>query len=272
MHRDPLVHFLAIGACLFAFLFWKSDREAPERIVVTAAQVEQLRQASTLLEGRPPTRAELEALIEPVIREEIYYREALALGLDEDDDEVRRRLVEKMQYLSQDIADPEPASADELREFFASAPERFLIPERVTFDQVFFSPGQRGDALEADVARALEGLRAGGSPADFGDRTPLESRLVEAERERVSILFGDALTSAVFAAEPGVWLGPFASDFGLHVVRLVERTDARQPAFEEIENEVRRVFADERRREANAAAYADMRSRYDVAVDWPDSP
>lgn len=269
LHRDPLVHFLAIGALLFAFFLWRGDTEAPERIEITSEQVEQVRRAAEVLEGRPLTAAELEALVEPMIREEIYYREALALGLDVNDDEVRRRLVEKMQYLTEDLADPEPASIEELREFYAAEPERFLIPERVTFDQVFFSPSQRGESLDDDVAAALTALQGGADPAGQGDRTPLESRFVDAARERVAILFGPALTDAVFSAEPGPWMGPYESDFGLHLIRLVERTPARQPPFEEIEEQVREVFAAERRRAANAAAYQEMRGRYDIAVEWP---
>jgi len=269
MLRDPLVHFLAVGGCLFAFFLWRGNDEAPDRIVVTEAQVEQVMQTARVLEGRDPTPAEVEALLEPMVREEVLYREALALGLDENDDEVRRRLVEKMQYLSADIADPEPASDEALRAFYDSAPERFLIAERVTFDQVFFSPSQRGDALESDVAEGLARLRAGAAPAEVGDRTPLESRLTDAERDRVRILFGDTLTDAIFAAAPGEWIGPFRSDFGLHVVRLVARSAARQPAFDEIEDEVRQVYAETRRREANEAAYAEMRARYDVEIEWP---
>lgn len=269
MLRDPLVHFLAVGGCLFAFFLWRGDGDAPGRIVVTRAQVEQVIQTARLLEGREPTPAEVEALVEPFVREEVLYREALALGLDENDDEVRRRLVEKMQYLTEDIADPEPPTEDTLRAFYDSAPERFRIPERVTFDQVFFSPSQRGGALEEDVAEGLARLRAGAAPDEVGDRTPLESRLTDAERDRVRILFGDALTDAIFAATPGEWTGPYRSDFGLHLVRLVARSDSRLPAFDEIESEVRRVYAETRRQEANEAAYAEMRARYEVDIEWP---
>src|SRR5690606_26552218 len=128
--KDPLVHFLVLGAALFAVSAWRGDvpeAGCRERIVIGPAQIEQVRQAATLLQGRPPSQAELAELIEPAVREEIFYREALALGLDENDDEVRRRLVEKMQYLTTDLADPEPASDEELRAFYAQEPERFRL-------------------------------------------------------------------------------------------------------------------------------------------------
>jgi len=270
--KDPLVHFLLIGAALFALLRWQSDggRENPQEIVITAEQLTQLRQATAVLQGREPTRAELEQLVEPAIREEVYYREALALGLDVEDDEVRRRLVEKMQYLTEDLVDPEPASEEELRAFFDAAPERFLIPELVTFDQVFFSPSTRGDALAGDVEEALAALRDGAEPADVGDRTPLQERFEDAPRERVAVLFGEDMTNAVFTLPPGDWSGPYQSDFGAHLVRVISRSVARQPTFDQVREQAREAFAADRRRTANERAYAEMRARYDVVVDWPE--
>jgi hypothetical protein len=161
--KDPLLHFLVIGACLFAISAWRGEvlRAGRERIVVTAEQVAAARDAATVLQGREPTPTELAELIEPTVREEVMYREALALGLDENDDEVRRRLIEKMAYLTQDLADPEPSSAEELREFYAASPQLFTIPSLVSFDQVFFSPSARGAAVESDAAAGLTALRAG---------------------------------------------------------------------------------------------------------------
>jgi hypothetical protein len=234
---------------------------------VTAEQVAQARAAAAVLQGREPTAEELAALVEPTVREEVLYREALALGLDENDDEVRRRLVEKMSYLTEDLADPEPGSAQELRAFYASSPELFTIPALVSFDQVFFSPGARGAALDADAAAGLAALRAGRAPADVGDRTPLRESYDDAPREQVAVLFGDALAEALFTASPGDWTGPFRSDFGLHVVRLRSRSEARLPPYDEIAARVAEELGAQRRREANEKAYREMRARYDVVIE-----
>ena len=218
------MHFLAIGVALFAVSAWRGESVSTGRdaIVVTAEQVAQARAAAAVLQGREPTPEELDALIEPTIRDEVLYREALALGLDENDDEVRTRLIEKMNYLTQDLADPEPSSAEALRQFYDASPALFTIPSLVSFDQVFFSPGMRGDRLEADATAGLAALRAGRAPADVGDRTPLRESYDDAPREQVAVLFGDALADALFGAAPGEWTGPFRSDFGLHAVRLAQ--------------------------------------------------
>ncbi len=269
MLRDPLIHFLLAGGLLFAVLAWRGGEPATERIHISTARLAEIGRAASLLEGRELNRAELEALVEPVIRDEVYYREALALGLDVDDDEVRTRLVEKMRYLSEDLADPEPASVDELEEFYSSFPERFEIPESATFDQVFFSPEQRGERLDADIVAALDLLAQDTDPGTVGDPTPLDARLVDASRARIEILFGAALTDAVFVGETGRWLGPFSSDFGSHLVRVIARSPARLPAFDEIEQRVREEFAAYRRAAANEAEYRRMLERYDVVIDWP---
>jgi hypothetical protein len=271
--KDPLVHFLLIGVALFVIAAMRGDpvTTGRERIVVTAEQVEQARAAATALQGRAPTPAELEALLEPTIRDEVMYREALALGLDDNDDEVRRRLIEKMSYLTQDLADPEPSSEQELRTFYDRSPVLFTVPALVSFDQVFFSPGQRGDALETDAAAGVAALRAGREPAEVGDRTPLRESYDDAPREQVAVLFGDELAAALFGAEPGEWLGPYRSDFGLHAVRLRSRSAARLPPYDEIAARVAEEYAAQRRREANERAYREIRSHYDVVVE-PAAP
>jgi hypothetical protein len=273
LRKDPLVHFLIIGGLLFAGLSWLGGAPEPlERIVISAESIAELRRTAELLQGRELTDAELERLIEDTVREEVYYRRALALELDVDDDEVRRRLVEKMQYLTENTADPEPPEAD-LVAFFESNAERFQIPPMVTFDQVFFSPRMRGDTVLQDANEALVGLRDGAEPADFGDSTPLDSRFENADPDRVRILFDDSLTDAVFAEATGVWIGPYQSDFGWHLVRVIERSSARDPEFGEVEAQVRDAYAAARLEEANQAAYAEMRAWFDIAVQWePGQP
>ena len=269
--KDPLLHFVVLGGVLFAISYLQGEggETGPEPVRISAEQVQQLRQSALLFSGAEPSRDELAALVEPFIRDEVMYREALALGLDVNDDEVRTRLIEKMRYLTEDLADPEPASDEELRAFFDAEPARFLIPALVTFDQLYFSPSERGDALQADVDAALQALQGGDDPEGFGDSTPLRFQMDDAPREQVQVLFGAALTDAVFTMEPGAWTGPFQSDFGLHLVRLVSRSEARQPAFEEVRDAVIERYAEDQRNRANDATYAEIRARYEIVVDWP---
>jgi hypothetical protein len=268
--KDPLVHFLLIGAALFGVSAWRGEviRAGRERITITAEQVSKARDTAALAQGRELSPAELNDLAESMVREEVLYREALALGLDKNDDEVRRRLVEKMNYLSQDLADP-ASSPDELRAFYSASPELFTIPPLVSFDQVFFSPNERGEKLDADAAAGLAALRAGRAPDQVGDHTPLRAAYDAAPRDQIRVLFGDQMAEALFTAPPGDWAGPYRSDFGLHLVRLRGRTEARLPPYDEIAARVAEEFGAKRRREANEAAYRRLRANYNVIVETP---
>ena len=269
--KDPLVHFLVVGASLFALAAWRGEwiRSGRERIVIGAEQVAQARDTAELLKGHALSDEEVGALLEPTIRDEVLYREALALRLDANDDEVRRRLIEKMNYLTQDLADPAPSSEAELRKFYDDSPARFETPELATFDQVFFSPSERGDSLRAAADAGVAALRAGRPPAEVGDHTPLRATYEKAPREEVAVLFGDALAEAVFTLPPGDWVGPFQSDFGLHAVRVRARTERRLSPFDEIRDQVAAEFAAQRRRERNEAEYRRMRAHYEVVIEKP---
>ncbi|HVY66424.1 MAG TPA: peptidylprolyl isomerase [Gammaproteobacteria bacterium] len=271
LFKDPLVHFLLIGVALFAASAWRGEsvRAGRERIAITAAQVAKARETASLSQGRDLTPAELDDLVESMVREEVLYREALALGLDRNDDEVRRRLVEKMSYLTQDLADPAPSSQEELRAFYSASPELFTTPPLVSFDQVFFSPSERGDTLDAAAAAGLAALRAGKPPDTVGDHTPLRAAYDGAPRDQIRVLFGEQIADALFAAPPGEWSGPYRSDFGLHLVRVRGRSEARLPPYDEIAARVAEEFGAKRRREANEAAYRRMRAKYDVVVEKP---
>jgi len=268
--RDPLVHFLLIGAALFAVLSWLGEEPNPQEIRVTEEALQAALRTRLPSASAQPSRAELDAIVDSLIRDEVYYREALALGLDVDDDQVRTRLIEKMRYLSEDTADPQPGDEQELREFYAAAPERFAIPAAVSFDQVFFSPSQRGAEVRDQALAALQQLTIGGDPAEFGDSTPLGERFSDASADRLSVLFGPAMTESVFALPLDVWSGPFESDFGLHLVRVTDRRAARQPNFDEARSAVLDAYAQDKRAQLNEAQWQAMRERYDVVVDWPD--
>jgi PPIC-type PPIASE domain len=270
--KDPLIHFLAIGASLFALSAWfgQSVTTGRERILIDAAQVAKIRDAAALVNGRAPTRAELADLVEPTIREEVLYREALALHLEANDDEVRRRLVDKMQYLTQDLADPEPASEEQLRAFYNEHPERFTVPDLASFDQVFFDPKKHGDEIRADAAAAIEDLAAGKPLDRVGDRTPLRTSYEDARRDQIEVLFGKTLAAALQTMPLDTWQGPFKSDFGWHVVRVRNRESSRLPPYDEIRDRVLEEYGNEQRRVRNAAEYARIRSHYDVVVEWPE--
>ena len=178
--REPLVHFVVLGALLFGVWAWQQRHGArtpqTRTITLTLDDISQLQIGFTAQWRRPPTDAEMLALIENRIREEILYREALAMGLDKDDTIVRRRMAQKMQFLAEDVSAQHEPSADELKAWFAKNTKMFEQPARVTFRTLYFSPDKRGHAARADAAAAL--ARLTGKPADWPGAAALADRFM----------------------------------------------------------------------------------------------
>lgn len=267
--RDPLVHFGVIGIALFALLHglggWAGRTD--DRVRVSAADLALLRAGWEQQRGHPPTAEEMHALVEDRIREEILYREALSLGLDRDDTIVRRRLAQKMEFLASDAAElPEPDDR-ELRAFLERHPERFRIPGRVTFEQLYFGRDAHGDDVADVAARAVRAARAG-EPVR-GDRFLLPRRQERLSDERVGKLFGADFGEAVMALAPGRWEGPIASGYGLHAVFVEESRPSPAPELDQVRDAVRREWQAARREEQGRAFYQELRARYRVEIEGP---
>jgi hypothetical protein len=269
---EPLLHFLVLGAGLFLLfgVVGKPAEEGPEQIVVTEAKIGNLAELFRRTWRRPPTPAELDGLIEDHVKEEIFYREALALGLDRDDIVIRRRLRQKMEFLSEDVAPPAEPTEAELRIFLAEHADRFRAPWRVSFAQVYLSPERRGAHVRSDAERLLVALNTGKSdPAEAGDPLLLEQDYRELATQDVERLFGRAFAAQVAQLPVGRWSGPVESGYGLHLVLVRERAPASEPDLREVREAVANEWRAARREEANRAFYDGLRANYEVTVERP---
>jgi parvulin-like peptidyl-prolyl isomerase len=271
LFKEPLLHFLLLGAALFALNAWRAKERPADggvpRIEVTALVIEQLRAASERQFGKAPNAEELRGLVMAHIREEVFYREALALGLDRDDMIVRQRLAQKMEFLTGDIAGTaEPADAV-VREFFEKNAARYAKSGRVSFRHVYFSKEKRGARAEAAAAEALAALAKGASDESLGDPFLHGFEFAEREQDDVIAAFGREFAEKLAAQPTGEWSGPLASSYGLHLVRVEARMEPRAVKFDEVRETVLRDFHDERRRTANSEIFEKLRERYQVTVD-----
>ncbi|MDF0578814.1 peptidylprolyl isomerase [Bradyrhizobium yuanmingense] len=272
--REPLLHFLLIGLALF--VVYDNLRPAAEnksetnRIVLTPGDFEQLA-VTWLAQGRaPPTPAQMQSLVELKIREEVLYREALALGLDKGDTIVKRRLAQKMEFLIEGGSIDSDPSADTLRAWFQENGQRFLLPARVSFRHLYFSPDRRGENSREAAARALEQLA--GKPGDWKEAEslgdPFMDRDYYGDRSAADLgkLFGLNFAQAVASLKPGAWQGPVESGYGWHLIFVEASTPARVPSFEEIEPDIKAEWIDDQRTQAKRKAYETMRARYEVVL------
>ena len=270
--REPLVHFLAIGAALFAVSAWfGSGGPGSRRIIVSPGQVGQLAAEFEREKGRAPRPEELDDRIAAAAREEMLVREARFRGLDRDDPAIRRRLQELMESQAQESgAPPQPTDRD-LELYLAEHADQFRQEPWTTFRQLFVSAEMRGERAEADAADLLATLRRSpdSDPALAGDPFHVPRRVEFATRSEVARLFGEGFAAALAGLPSGGWQGPVASEFGVHLVRIEDRRDGRLPALAEIRGEVERAWLDDRRRAAAEQFYDELSRRYRVRVHRP---
>jgi hypothetical protein len=264
--REPLLHCLVIGALLFGAERWLAP-PASAPIVVDAARVERLAALHRLQTGTVPSAAERERLVEGYVREELLYREARRLGLEEGDELVRRRLVQKMDFLNADAAAAAAPDDSVLRAFHRERSDVFAIPARTSFEQLYFGPDRRGAPGARDAAAAaLLALQDGRAPASIAsDRLPLAVGTVRRSREALLLDFGgQPIVEALAVAPAGVWTGPVASGFGWHVLRVTERTERAPSRFEDVEPAVREAWLREARERRERAALHALQARWPV--------
>jgi hypothetical protein len=272
--REPLLHFLLLGAGLFLlFDLAGGPRErAPEQVVIGASDVSRLAEGFARTWQRPPTSEELAGLVHDQVDEEILYREALALGLERDDTIVRRRLRQKMEFLFDAEAPLAEPSDEEIDRHRLAHRRRFEEPPRVSFRHVYVSVDRRGDTARSDAERLLARLR--GSDEGWeqsGDALSLASSFSDLEPADLSSLFGGDFATAVLALPVGAWQGPIASGYGLHLVFVRERSPARLPPLAEVRETVLRDLEATRRAEASERRLAELRERYEVRIEWPEA-
>lgn len=263
--REPLVHFLLLGAGIFLLFRLVADpaNTSEDRIVVTAGQVDHLVTIFSKTRQRPPTRDELRGLIDNYILEEVLYRQALALGLDQDDTIIRRRLKQKMEFLVDDFAAREPSDAD-LQEFLDENRDAFREDARVTFEHVYFKNTASGKAAQV-LATLQEGTAL--DVDAVGDRLLLPSRFDSSTETEISSLFGEKFKVDLLAQVTGQWTGPIQSPYGLHLVNVGQHIAGRIPELSEIREAVKRDWRYDRRRTAQQALFAQLRSQYTVIVE-----
>ena len=266
--REPLLHFLLIGAALFVFYEQTREQgsEAPNRILVNRGQVEQLAANFKRTWMRPATEAELTGLIENYVRDEVFYREALAMGLDQSDPVVRQRMRSKLEFILEDLSSAEVAD-EVLLAYLQEHPDKFRTQPQVSFQQVYLSADRRTDLL-AEAETVLASLKGSAAPESLGDPTLVPYAFTLATQAEIERSLGESFGREVVELVPSDdWVGPVFSAYGGHLVRVSERVDGRLPDLPEIRELVEREYVVERRNEIKDLAYAKLREGYDVTIE-----
>ncbi len=266
--REPLVHFLAIGALMFAVYVSVSNRRPePGTIVVGPGQIDTMTAVFERTWQRTPTPDEVKGLIDGYVRDEVFYREGVAMGLDRDDALIRRRVRQKVEFLAESMHDvPEPSDAA-LQAYLDGHREQFASPVRVTFRQVYL--GTAADKGTTQLLAQLNRLGDSDAAANMGRATQLDARMNLAPSSDIARAFGRHFAQALVTIPVGTWRGPLASEYGLHLVRVSERVDRRTPMVDEVRELVKRDWLREELAAANEKYYQGLRARYAVRIEHP---
>jgi hypothetical protein len=265
--REPLLHFLLLGAVLFWAYGWIAGTASGEReIVVDQRQLDALIATFAKTWQRPPTAEEMHNLIDAQVRDEIMYREGLALGLDRDDVVIRQRIAQKMQFLVEDSPARAPNDT-ELQRFLDAHSADYGIEPRYSLRQIFFDPALRGERTAAQVAKVAGQLRRQPGKADsFGDPTQLPLHFEDTSLGELQQILGTQFTRNLAGAQTGAWLGPWESGYGLHLVRIDAVEPGRAAHLDEVRERVVRDWTVQQILEARERAYQDLRQRYRVTI------
>ncbi len=268
MIHEPLIHFLLAGALIFAVYNVVEDEvvdsAASATILIGDAEIQFLRAQYEKLWGRQPTDEEVAPMVQEFIREEVLYREGVAMGLDQDDLIVRRRIGQKMEFMIGDMAVPAEPDDATLAQYLDANQDKYLEPPHLTFTHVYFSVDRRGAQARVDAAAALNELGDRQRAPELGDRFALSTDYADKTVREVDQTFGATFGEQLVAAPVGEWSGPVESAYGLHLVRVLARTEPRLPDFDELRERLSNDYSFETRRAANELALERLTERYQI--------
>ncbi|UCH83075.1 MAG: peptidyl-prolyl cis-trans isomerase [Candidatus Latescibacterota bacterium] len=273
--KNPIIYFFVLGFVVFGLhAFLNMEKEAitddPFTVDVTSADIEWLRSSWEGRMQRKPSPEELRGLVDSFIREEILAREAYTMGLDEQDQVIKRRLVQKLTFVFEDLAESVEPADETLIEYAEANQDKYRIPETISFTQVYFNPDDHSDVVavaEGVLARAKTGNVSVADAVAMGDAIMLDSSYDELSVQRVAGVFGPSFAEVLFAIDGTGWCGPIASSFGLHIVHINNRTESRLPDFESIRERVRYDYMYDQKKKVIDHLYGSVKSRYTILVE-----
>jgi len=277
--REPLVHFLLIGAGiygLYGILSGGVDYGDERTITVSVGDLQALSDRWSQVWNRPPTESELAGVINQHVRGQILYREGLAMGLDVGDVVIERRLAQKLERLAKELVMPPEPSIEELQAWYAEHPDHFKRPDLYSLVQIYFSPDERGDAAADDARKVLDTIRALGpaplDPRDYGDRLMLRPAYQNVSQPEIAKLLGPGFAGVVTLLETGIWSGPIESGYGVHLVRLDEVILRPRPTFDSVRAKIREAWIAEQIDELSERFISERMARYKIIIEDGEAP
>ena len=272
--KEPLIQFLLIGACIYGaygLLAPPAEEDMDTTVIVDANRIGAFAAQWQSRWNRPPTRRELDGLIDTYVREEILYRQAVAMGLAEDDPVTRRRMAQRLEFLTNDLARLAEPAEGELEQYFQDNIALFTESDRLTFSQVFFDPDARDESTLDDANAALAQLQTAGTPdpqtLQAGDQVMLPNYFELVSELETRKRLGAGFASTVMQLQPGTWHGPVLSGFGVHLVYVFTHEAAAAPTLAEVRPQVLEAWQSDQLEEFDKQFYQALKARYNIIIE-----
>jgi len=272
--KEPLIQFLILGAAIYgAYAVFGTPEEdyRDTTILVDSNRIDSMISEWERRWNRPPTRQEIDGLIQQYIKEDVLYRQAVAMGLNEDDPVTRRRMAQKLEFLTSDLSSMQEPAEGELEQFFVQNQESYQDPDMISFSHIFFDPDARENATLVDAEATLARLREKGEPgqeiSELGDRFMLQNYFASATEMDIRRQLGSGFSEVVMELEPGQWHGPVLSGYGVHLVYVYDYFAAPVPVFKDVQARVLEDWHAKKREEFNAEFLENLKGRYEIVID-----
>lgn len=267
--KEPFVHFIVIGIALF-FLYGlvNKNTDSKNTIIINDFDLENIISSFEMQWKRDPTEQELQNIINQNIKQEVFYQEALKMNLDHNDEIIKRRLSQKMQFLSNDIAALSEPTDEVLKRYYKKKSKKYLTPATYTLYQITFSSDHRKDNYK-DAMETLKQFPEAtfDEMKDWGDPLPFSYYFEEVNANELGLQFGSKFPVALESQEINKWVGPIPSGFGFHLVFITNKVAPQIPAYEMVKKEVLRNYEYDNQIETNELIYKELKKRYDIQFD-----
>ncbi|WKK67428.1 peptidylprolyl isomerase [Lutimonas zeaxanthinifaciens] len=267
--QEPLVHFLLFGLALFALYGLVNEKDdGANIIVIDDYDMKNIIASWEMQWKRLPTDEELKSLIQQNIKQEIFYQEALKMNLDHNDEIIKRRLAQKMQFLSNDLATITEPSEEDLIDFFEQNADNYLSPYSFSFYQIIFSPDHRNDPKKdaLDLKTKVE-TSDPEQVKNQGDSMPFPYFFENTDANELQRQLGNKFSEELENLVVGQWQGPIKSGFGYHLVYIVDKTAPQRPEFESIRNELLRDLEYSNQQKLDQLIFAELKKKYEIEYE-----
>ena len=272
--KEPLLHFILIGAAFFLLFKLTEDSRAPDTdvggndITISEARIEHLKNTFVNTWKRAPKQHELERIVQNYIIEEIYYRKAIEMKIDVDDTIIRRRLKQKFEFLTDGLSSIKEPSDQELLAYIKTNQDQFATDAHYSFQQIYIRPQKHAD-LDTYIEQQLTTLQQGGSTQS--DSNMLPARFTTASSNVIRTKFGNNFLIALKTLPTDTWTGPINSGYGVHLIHIDPHTAGQIPPLDKIRNKATKAWQSDRKQEMREALNKRLIEEHNITINWPDA-